>query len=149
MAVLREDFDRRVVKKEIGAVAFREVVFKSVGGHVGFAAPVNDHDFRAEPARLSGGVDRGVAATDHGDTRANRNLMQRLGVDLLDESERFDDFGKIFAGNAQPLAFAETDPDEDRVEVALKFGAQRHLSRPLRRNEILRLTTSPARPPRG
>ena len=70
-----EHFDRRVVEEECDAVAFREIVFESVGRHVALAAAINDHDFvGAESARLGGGVDRGVAATDHRDARADRNL---------------------------------------------------------------------------
>ena len=57
-------------------------------------------------------------------TRAPTGICgQRLGVNLLDESERVDHLGKVFAGNAQPLAIAEPDADEDRVEVCSSSAA--------------------------
>ena len=117
MSVRRHDLDWGVMEEESRAVAFREVVFKGVGRHVGFAAAVNrPSPRRAKPAGLGGGVDRGVAATDHRHPCADRDLVERIGVDLLNESERVDDLGQIFARNAQSLAVAETDADENGVE---------------------------------
>ena len=113
-------------KEESRAVAFREIVFESVSRHIEFPATINDNDLgRAEPPGLGGGVDRGVPATDDRDARADRDLVERLGMDLLDESESVDHFGQVLTRNAEPLAVAEADSDKNGVETFELFA--RHI----------------------
>jgi hypothetical protein len=72
--------------------------------------------FRAEAARLCRRINRSVAAADDGDPSADRNAVERVGVNLLDERQGIDHLGQVFAGNFHPLSVAEADADEDGVE---------------------------------
>lgn len=104
------------------AVIFREVVFEAVSRHVRFAASVNDGgDFGAEAEGLSGGIDGGVAAAEHGDAAADGDLVERSRVDPFDEFEGIDDFGKIFAGDAETVDVAEAEAEKNSVIIALDF----------------------------
>lgn len=123
VAVLGEDLGGDCVEEECGPVGFGEVVFKMVGGHVGFAAAVDDGgDLGAEAAGLGDGVDGGVAATEYGDAAADGNFVEGAGVDPLDEVEGVHDFGEVFAGDAEAVGTAEAEAKEEGVVVALEVG---------------------------
>ncbi|MFN9940264.1 MAG: hypothetical protein ACK56I_12400, partial [bacterium] len=102
VSVLGQHFGRNGVEMEGRAVILGQLVFEAVGGHIVLAAAVNDRGhFGAEAFRLRDGIDRGVAAAEHGDAASDRHLMQRTRVNPLDEVEGIDHFGEILAGNAK------------------------------------------------
>src|SRR5690348_5520116 len=111
------------MKEKGRAIAFGEIVFESISRHIRLAPAINHHHFFGPKSPcLSGGVDGGVAANDDSDPRPNRNRRQRIGVNLDDEKEGFDHFGKIFAGNSQSLAIAKSGADKNRI-VLIEFAA--------------------------
>src|ERR1043166_2221920 len=54
-------------------------------------------------------------------SRSDLNLVQRLGVNLFDEIQGFDNFRQIFPWNIHSCATPQAQAKEDRVEVAFDF----------------------------
>ena len=108
---------------EIDAVEFREVVFVTEGGHVLFAAAINQvHDFGAEAFRGSDYVNGGVAGADARDAAADGELREGANFCRLDELHGADYALQIFAGDAEIAGIAEADTDEDGVEIFFELG---------------------------
>jgi hypothetical protein len=122
MALLRHHLQRQGVELERAAVRLRDLVLIRVGGHVGLAAAVQDHRFlRAQPLGLGDRINRGVAAADHRHAPAHRHLVQRTGVDQLDEVQRLEHLGQVLARDAQPIGAAQPDAHEHGVELLLQL----------------------------
>ena len=99
------------LKHEFRAVGFGQVLFEIIGGHFACAAAINEHRFfGAKALGLRDGIDGGVAAADHSDAIADRHLVQRRDVNLLDEIQRLDDFRQILARNIQLMTAARPRP---------------------------------------
>jgi hypothetical protein len=127
MTLLRHHLHRQGVEQEGAAVLLGQLVFVRVRGHVGLAAPIDDRGLgRAQPLGLGHRVNGGVAAADHRDPLAHRHLVQRPGVQQLDEVQRLIHFGQVLAGNAQAIGAAQAEAHENRVELLLELG-HRHI----------------------
>ncbi len=118
-----EDSDGLRVPVKIDAVEFREIVFVAEGGHVLFAAAINQvNDLGAEAFGGGDHVNGGVAGADAGDAAADGELREGMNFGRLDEFHGADDALQIFAGDAEIAGIAQADADEDGVEIFFELG---------------------------
>ena len=112
----------RSVEKKSAGVGLGQFIFVLVGRHVVLAPAVNDDRFLgAEPLGLGDRVNRGVATTDHRHPCSHRNLVECLGVNPANEFQGLDDPFFILPGNAQTVCLAESDPEEQGIEILHQF----------------------------
>ena len=104
---------------------FRVFHFFFTGRHLGLAAAIENEGFaRAQAQRRADGIERGVAAADHGDVLAAEIehglvvLGELVGVHQVDAGQEFVgriDAIEVFAGNAHELRKPGAGADKDRV----------------------------------
>src|SRR6266516_152212 len=110
------------MEKKLSGVALGHFLFEVIRGHFCLAAAINQHGFfRPEPLGLCDRVNGGIAAADDRDAIAHRHLVKWLGVNLLDEIQGLDELWQILAENVQPGPAAQSQADEERVELLFQL----------------------------
>src|SRR4051812_27856289 len=113
MVAAGNHFEWECVEKEFRAIGFGEVVFKIIGRHVAFAAPINADDIvSAQALGLGDGIDGGITTANDSNTVTKRHLVQWESVDLFNKINGVDHLGKIFASDAKACAGSEANADE-------------------------------------
>src|SRR5262249_24411094 len=100
----------------------RHFLFEMIGGHFFLAATVDYHrSLSSELLGLRDRINGRVTAADHCDTRPDWNLMQWLRMDLLNEIQRLNHLGKIFAWDVHLCSTAQSESYKNCIELLFDF----------------------------
>ncbi len=109
--------------KKTYRVLLGELIFVSEGGHFRLAAPINEiNNLDAKAARRGHHVNSGVARADARDSAADLDFVERPHFGFLDEFNCAVNTVEIFAGKIERPSFAQSDTDEDSVELFFEIG---------------------------
>ncbi|PYY02548.1 MAG: hypothetical protein DMG63_00560 [Acidobacteria bacterium] len=121
-ACIRHNSYRSSLPDERHAVGLRQIVFVIKCGHLFVAAPINHvHDFSPQSSCSSSDIDRGIAAPDYGDSRADLHMIEAVGLCPLNKRERIAASADLFRFDVQIFGFAESNTEEYRVVLAFEF----------------------------
>ena len=103
--------------EEDDAILLRKLVFVGEGGHLVFAAAVDQiHRLGAEAARGCDHIDPGVTRADARNAAADRHLPEGLAFRLLDKFDCAINAMQIIPRQIELPGFAQAGADENRIE---------------------------------